>query len=186
MLRMVLNGWEVANATGRVHLAHETVTYLRCETRTELIFPVLERPRRGDLKAVEERPVDRHLIRRQMIEIDIDPASGEPHGGALDDDSLARDLGFDDRESLSERMVGEFRRRIRPEQIGEVVPRELLARFQSETDQERQVLARAEPHLLAGGGEQGGSTQAVQHERMSHIPACVLLIRSTDKACEST
>jgi len=40
------------------------------------------------------------------------------------------------------------------------------------------VLARTKPHLLACNGEQSGTTQAVQDETMSHIPARVLMIQS--------
>jgi hypothetical protein len=67
---------------------------------------------------------------------------------------------------------------LRPQQIGEVIARELLARFQGETNEEGEVLARTEPHLLAGNGEQGGATQAVQHETVSHIPTRVLMIQN--------
>ena len=39
------------------------------------------------------------------------------------------------------------------------------------------MLTRAEPYLLAGDREQGGTTQAVQQEAVCHIPARVLMIR---------
>src|SRR5213595_1766131 len=109
--------------------------------------------------------------------IDVDPPDGEPDGGALNHDRLTRDLGLDDRQTLRQRVIGVPRWRLRPQQIGEIVPCELLTRFQGETGQEGQMLARAERDLFAGDGEQGGSPETMQLETVSHMSARVLLIR---------
>ena len=61
------------------------------------------------------------------------------------------------------------RGRVGPKQISEVVPRELLACVEGKTNQQREVFARAEPHLLTGNGEQCRAAQTVQNEMMSHL-----------------
>jgi len=66
-------------------------------------------------------------------------------------------------------MVRMFWRRVRPQQIGEIVSREPLPGLQRKPDEEREMLARAEAHLLASDGEQGRTTQAMQHEVMNHM-----------------
>jgi hypothetical protein len=48
------------------------------------------------------------------------------------------------------------------------------------------MLARTKTHLLAGNGEQGGTTETVQREMVGHAPARVLMIHYRDKATEST
>ncbi len=68
-------------------------------------------------------------------------------------------------------------RRFGPQEVGEVVAPELLARFQRETNEEGEVLTRTKPHLLTGNGEQGGTTKAVEHETVSHIARVLLIHR---------
>ena len=130
------------------------------------------------LEAIKERSLDTHVAGGQMRGINIDPAGGQPYGGALNHHRLTSDLCLYHGQALRERMIGMSRGRVRPQQVGEVIPRELLTAFQGETDEEREMLARAKPHLLASEGEQGGSTESVQHEMVSHMPARVLLIRN--------
>ena len=66
-------------------------------------------------------------------------------------------------------MVGVLARCIRPEQIGQIIPRELLTGVQREANEQGEVLARTKPHLFAGDSEQGGTTQTTQHKGVSHI-----------------
>src|SRR5206468_12483636 len=108
--------------------------------------------------------------------IGIDPAGGEGDGRAADHYGLPRDFRLDDGEALREGMVRMARRCVRPEEVGEIVARELLARFQRETNEERQMFARTEGHLFAGDGEQGRRAEAVQSETVSHMLTRVLLI----------
>ena len=112
-----------------------------------------------------------------MLDVDINPPRRETHRRATQDDGRARDLRLDDRQALRERVIRVLRRRVRPEQIGEIVARELLAGVERKTDQQRQMLARTERHLFTGDGEQGGRAEAVQPESVSHVRVCVLLIR---------
>jgi hypothetical protein len=46
-------------------------------------------------------------------------------------------------------MIGEVGRGTRPEQVRQVVASESLAGLEREADEKGEVLARAEPHLLA-------------------------------------
>ena len=174
---MLLDGGEIADAARGIHLPYQTIPHLRGEARAEFILPFLERPRRRDLETVEEGTVDAHVAGAQMVDVNVNPARGQTDGGTLNHHGLARDLCLDDRQTLGERVIGELRRGLRPQQVGEIVARELLARFQGETNEEGEVLARTEPHWFAGNGEQGGTTQAAQNEGLSHMPARVLLIQ---------
>src|SRR6267143_6336804 len=140
-----------------------------------LILPIFERSRRGNLEPIEERPVDAHVADGQMVGVNIDPPRRQTDRRALKDDRLAGDLRLDDGETLRERVIRVPRRRFRPQQIGEVVARELLAGFQRETNEQGEVLSRAKPYLLAENGEQDGTTGAVQNEMVSHMTARVLL-----------
>src|SRR2546427_1640053 len=177
---MPFDGREIADAARGVHLPHETVANLRDQARAILVLPVREGPRRRNLEAIEEGTVDAHVPRCQMVGVDVYPTRCQANGGALNDDCLTRDLRFDYGETLSEGVIGKARRRFGPQQVGEVIARELLAGFQRETNKEGEVLTRTKPHLLASNGEQGGTTQAVQNETVSHIPARVLLIHRQD------
>src|SRR6266498_1498638 len=72
-------------------------------------------------------------------------------------------------------MPGEMRRRVRPEEIHQVVARESLPRLDGEADQQGEVLARAKADLLTGVGQEQGSTQAQQlqvgrHRRLTAFP----------------
>ena len=177
---MLFDGREIADAARGVHLAHETVANLRDQTRAMLILPIFERSRRRNLEPVEERTVDAHVADGQMVGVNVDPPRRQTDRRPLNDDRLAGDLCLDDGETLREGVIRVPRRRFRPQQIGEVVARELFAGFQRETNEQGEVLTRAKPHLLAGNGEQGGTTEAVQYETVSHIPARVLLIHRQD------
>ena len=104
-----------------------------------------------------------------MLDVDINPPRRETHRRATQDDGRARDLRLDDRQALRERVIRVLRRRVRPEQIGEIVARELLAGVERKTDQQRQMLASTERHLFTGDGEQSGRAEAVQPETLSHV-----------------
>src|SRR6267143_5478326 len=134
-----------------------------------LILPIFERSRRGNLEPIEERTVDAHVAERQMVGVNIDPPRRQTDRRALKDDRLAGDLRLDDGQTLREGVIRVPRRGFRPQQIGEVVARELFAGFQRETNEQGEVLTRTKPHLLAENGEQGGTTQAVEYESVSHI-----------------
>jgi hypothetical protein len=141
------------------------------------VFPVREGPRRGNFETIEEGTVDRHVAIGQMVCVHVDPARGKTDSRPLDNDRLPRDLRLDYRKTLSKRVIGESWRGFRPQEVGEIVARKLFARFQRETNEEGEVLSRTKPHLVAGNGEQGGTTQAMQYESVSHMLARVLLIR---------
>ena len=55
-----------------------------------------------------------------------------------------------------------------PEEVGEVVAGEPFSGLEGEPDEEREVLARAEPHLLARSREQGGAAETIQLKGVDH------------------
>ena len=126
---MLFDGGEITDAARGVHLAHQTIANLRDQTRAMLVLPLLERTSRGNLEAIEKGAVDAHVAGVQVGRINVDPSRRQPNRGALNDDRLARDLRLDDGETLGEGVIREPRSRFRPQQIGEVVARELLAGF---------------------------------------------------------
>src|SRR3989441_10759673 len=67
---------------------------------------------------------------------------------------LAAALLLDARQCLSERMPRQMRWRVGPQQVHQIVARELLPRLGRESDQERKMLARAEADLLPRLGQQ--------------------------------
>ncbi len=97
---MPLDGREVTDATGRVHEAHEAIAHLGSEPRPMLVFPLLERPRRWNLEAIEEGAVDGHITVLQMQCIHINPAWRETDCPTLNYDRVTRDLGLDYRKPL--------------------------------------------------------------------------------------
>ena len=111
---MTFDRREITDPPRRIHLAHETVAHLGDEAGAEFVLPVLEGTCRGNLKAIQKWTVDGHVITGEVVDIDVNPASRQADGGALNYHCLPSHLGFDDRESLGERMIGEFRGRIRP------------------------------------------------------------------------
>ena len=133
-----------------------------------LVFPLFKWPCGRNLEALEERPIDSRNAVTEMQRVNIDPAGGETDGGALNHDRIAGDFRFDDREALGQRMVGKLGRCTRPEEVGEIVARELLPGIQREANQEGKMLARTKPHLLTSHREQGGTTEAMQDEVVSH------------------
>src|ERR1700694_1196923 len=163
-----LHGGEVADATRGVHLADEAVAHLRNETRPILLLPLLERTGRRNVERVEERAVDGARALPQAARVDTHPSRRKTNGRTLDHYGLARDLGFDDGQTLGQRMISEPRRRAGPQAVGQVVPRELLAGLECQTSEQSEMLARAEPHLLARLGEQGGTTQTMQRKSVRH------------------
>jgi hypothetical protein len=118
---------EIADPAGGVHQPHQAVPHLRREARAVLILPFFEWPSIGDLKAFEERSLNAHLPITEMQRVHIDPAWRETHARSLNDDRVTGDLGLDDGQTLSERMICELGCNIRPQQIRQVVTRELLA-----------------------------------------------------------
>src|SRR5207244_2387735 len=167
--RMALHSREVADAPGGIHLAHEAIADLGTQARAILVLPLLERSGRRDFKAVEEGSADLRVAGAQVTDVGVNPAGRQTYRRALDHDRLARNLGFDDGEPLSKGMIRVLRRRVRPQKIGEIISREALPGLQRKPDEEREMLARAEAHLLASDGEQGRTTQAMQHEMMNHM-----------------
>ena len=165
---MTLDGREVTDASGSVHLTDEAVAYLWNQPRTIFVLPIFERPSRLDLKRIEKWPVYEHVVGSKVSHVDVDPASSQPYSRATQNHRFTRDLGLDDRQSLRQRMVRELRCGGGPQQISEIVACELLAWLQGQTHEQREVFARAEPYLLARDGEQGRSPKAAQPEGMSH------------------
>ena len=166
---MAFYGREVANPPGGVHLPHETITDLRRQTGSVLVLPIFKWTRVGNLEAVEERTVNAHVPSGQMRRVDVDPALGQTHSRALQKHRRASDFRFDDGQPLREGMIGVSGRGARPQEIGQIVAGESFVGFQRETNQQCQMLARTKPDLLAGNSEQGGTTQAAQHEGVTHI-----------------
>src|SRR2546425_10684635 len=118
---------EIGDAARGVHLPHETIANLRDQPRAKLVLPLLERSRRRNLEAIEEGTVDAHIAGRQMVGVDVNPTRRQANRGALNHDRLAGDLRFDYRETLCEGVISKTRGRLRPQQVGEGVARELLA-----------------------------------------------------------
>ena len=166
---MALHRREIADAPGGIHLAHEAIADLGTQARAILVLPLLERSGRRDFEAIEEGSADLRVAGAQVTDVGVNPPGRQTHRRALDHNRLARNLGFDDGEPLSKGMIRVLRRRVRPQQIGEIISREALPGLQRKPDEEREMLARAEAHLLASGGEQGRTTQAMQHEMMNHM-----------------
>ena len=165
---MALDGREITDPPGGIHQPHEAIPHLGRESRAMLVFPLFKWPGGRNLEALEERPSDSRTTVSEMQRVNIDPAGGETDGGALNHDRIAGDFRFDDRQTLGQRMVGELGRGIRPKEVGEIVARELLPGIERETNQEGEMLARTKPHLLTSDGEQGGTTEAMQDEVVSH------------------
>ena len=182
---MPFDSREIADATSGIHQSYQTIPHLRNQPRTLLVFPFFKRPRGRDFEAVQEWTVKPHVPITQVQGVHFDPPRGKSNRRALNHDGLSRDLGLDDRQTLRERMVGELGRYVRPQKISEVVAGKLLAGIEREPNQKSEVLARTKSNLLAGNGEQGGTTEAVQQKMVSHPRARVLMIRYRDKACES-
>src|SRR2546425_1025201 len=134
---------EIGDAARGIHLPNVTIANLRDQPRAILVLPLLERPRRRNLEAIEEGTVDAHVSGYQMVGVDVNPTRRQANRGALNHDRLAGDLRFDYRETLCEGVISKTRGRLRPQQVGEVVARELLAGFQRETNEEGEKIGRA-------------------------------------------
>ena len=111
---MSLHGREIADAPRRVHLAHEAIAHLRHEASAVFIFPFLERAGCRNLESIEEWTTDMRIAVAEMVHVRVNPSGRQTDRGALDHHRFARNLGFDDRETLSKRMIRMLRRRIRP------------------------------------------------------------------------
>ncbi len=64
-----------------------------------------------------------------MRDVHVDPTGSQSDRRALNHHRLTRDLRLDDRQTLGQRMIRVPRGGLRPQQIGEVIACELLARF---------------------------------------------------------
>jgi hypothetical protein len=91
--------------------------------------------------------------------------------------TISPELALDDADSLAERMISDPRGGAGPQEIRQVIAGEPLAGLEGETDEKGEVLARAEPHLLARCREQGGAAETVQLKGVSHRDHPVFLIR---------
>src|SRR5205807_5907344 len=80
---------------------------------------------------------------------------------------LASDLFLQDREGLRQRVPGARRWDVGPEEIHQVVARELAPPLHREADQQGEVLTRAKADLLTGVGEEQrrAQTQEMQMRR---------------------
>ena len=145
---------EVADAPPGVHLPDETIPDARHELGAPLVLPLLERHRARHVEPLEERPPDLHVGRVEPPQVRIHRFVGERDGRPLHLQVLAADLLLDDRQCLSERMPRQMRWRVGPQQVHQIVARELLPRLGCESDQEREMLARAEADLLPRLGQQ--------------------------------
>ena len=161
-LRVALHGREVARTTTRVHLADQAVADARHELRAPLVLPLLELHRPGDLEAVEERAANLRLTAVEAAHVRVHDAGNERDRRALHDQMLASDLLLQDREGLSQRVPGAGPRHVRPEEIHQVVARELAPALHREADQQGEMLARAEADLLTGFGDEQRHTKTQQ------------------------
>ena len=62
----------------------------------------------------EEWTTDLCIAVAQVVDVRVNPSGRQTDRGALDHHRFARNLGFDDRKTLSKRMIRMLRRRIRP------------------------------------------------------------------------
>src|SRR6266550_6182620 len=116
-----LDRGEITDPARGIHLAHETIANLRNQTRAMLVLPVLERACLGNLDTIEAGTVDAHVAIGQMVGVDVDPPRCQTYSRTLNHHRLARDLRLDDRETLSERVIGMAWRRFGPQEVGEIV-----------------------------------------------------------------
>ena len=159
---------EVANAARGVHLSHQTVAHLRQETSAAFVLPFLEGPGRRNLEAVKKGTVYADVTVAQAQGVHVHPPRGETNRGSLYHHRLACDLGLDDGESLGERVIREPGSSRGPQEVRQVVAGEPFAGLEGKPNQEREVFARAEAHLLSGSREESRATQTPQLEGMGH------------------
>src|SRR5206468_6134362 len=95
-----------------------------------LVLPIVNRPRVGNLEAVEEAAVDGYVANGQVGDVNVDPSRGQTNRGALENNCFASDFRFNDGETLRERMVGVFGRSVRPQQVRQVITRKLFPGLQ--------------------------------------------------------
>src|SRR6266571_3041205 len=158
-LRVALDRGEIADAATGVHLPHQTIPDSGHELGAPLVLPLLEGDRTGDLEAVQEGAADLRLARLEPPDIRVHGVVGKGDGRPLHLQVLAAHLLLHDRERLRQRVPRPIRRRVGPQQVHQVVAGELLPRLGCEADQEGEMLAGAEPDLLASFGKEEGSTQ---------------------------
>ena len=165
---MPLDDGEVADAAPGVHLPDETIPDVRHELGAPLVLPLLEQHCPRHVEAVEERAADLHVARVEPSHVCVHDVLGERDGRPLHLEVLAADLRLDHRQRLSQGVPRAMRRGVRPQQIHQVVTRELLPRFGREANQQREVLTGAEADVLPSLGDQEGSTEAGEMQVRRH------------------
>ncbi len=148
-LRVTLHRRIVSDAAAAIHVLDQAIPETRLELGGPLVLPVLEGARTGNLEAVQESPLDLRLRVIEVVGVDIDSALSERDRGLLDLHGVAAELGLEDRDPLREGMPAQPRRGVGPEEVHQIVTCEAVARFERESRQQREVLARAEADLLA-------------------------------------
>ena len=166
-LRVALHGREVARATTRVHLLHQTVADPGHQPGAPFVLPLLELHGAGHLEAVEERTTDLGFAAVEAAHVRVHYTRHEGDRRSLHHEMLASHLLLHHREGLRQRVAGAGGRHVRPEEIHQVVARELAPPFHREADQQGEVFARAEADLLTRIGEQQrhAQTQEMQVRR---------------------
>jgi len=170
-LRVALHRREVTDSAPAVHLPHEAIADPRHQLRPPLVLPLLELHGSRYLEAVEELTTDLRLRGIDLAHVHLNGAGGERDGGALHDELVAPDLFLQYRQRLGKRVAGPRRRNVGPQQIHQIVAGELPPRFDGESDQQGEMLAGAETHLLACLAEEQGSTQREELQVRHHADA---------------
>ena len=153
-LGVPLHRGEIADAAPGVHLLHQAVADPRAKPRPPLVLPLLEPGRGGHLEAVEKRSPDLQVAGIQMRHVGIHRALSKRHRRPLDHQVLAPHLLFQYGERLCQRVARQMCGSVAPQQVHQVVARESPPRLDGETNQQREVLARAEADLLTRRCEQ--------------------------------
>src|SRR2546426_9698896 len=97
-----------------------------------------------------------------MRYVGVHRAFDQRDGGPLDEEVLTPDLLLEDGEGLGEGVTRQMSGRVAPEEIHQVVTRQPTPRFDGETNQQREVLTRAEPDLLPRSRQQQGGSEREQ------------------------
>ncbi len=144
-LRVALDRREVGDAAGGVHVTGQRVTDFGDQLGGPLTLPVVEGARAWDVKAIEEPAAD-CTVRpgSEMSDVRLNGPSPQADRCGAHEEVFAPQLGPQHRNGLRQRMTGAFGWRVGPQQVGQRVAREHVARLQGEPDQQREVLARAE------------------------------------------
>ena len=167
-LGVLLYRFEVADSASRVHLPHETVADPGHQLGAPLVLPLLELHGARHIEALQELAADGGVGCVEPGHVRMYRVRGEGDRRALHKDVLPADLLLEDRQRLGQRVPRPRRGHARPEQVHQIVTREFPTGLDREADQEGEVFARAEPHLLPCLGEEQGSSQADEMQMRRH------------------